>query len=82
VSVFIEIALDENRISPELGRQLVSICPVNIFEQNGTRLHVIRENQDECTLCELCLKLAPRGTLAIRKLYKDETLQARGTEPE
>jgi NAD-dependent dihydropyrimidine dehydrogenase PreA subunit len=78
VSVFIKVELDADKISPSLAPRLIAACPVNIFAANATRIHVVPENEDECTLCELCLDLAPRGSLAIKKLYKDETLLARG----
>lgn len=79
MSVFIEIEVDADAISPEVAEELIGVCPVNIFAQNGTRVHVLAENEDECTLCELCLRVAPRGALHIKKLYKDETLVSRGS---
>lgn len=79
MSVFIEVSLDRAQISPELGQQLVAACPVNIFGQNGATIHIVTENQDECTLCELCLRLAPRGAVTIQKLYKAETLSSYGS---
>ena len=29
----------------------------------------MRENLDECVLCELCLEAAPDGAIRIKKLY-------------
>jgi ferredoxin len=78
MSVFIQVLLDNSQISSALGQQLVAVCPVNIFASNGAAIHVVQENQDECTLCELCLRLAPRGAVTINKLYKAETLSAYG----
>lgn len=78
MSVFIQVLLDKECISPELAHQLIAACPVNIFAENGTGVHVVTENQDECTLCELCLRIAPPGAVKIKKLYKDETLVSRG----
>jgi len=78
MSVFIQVQLDNARISPELSQHLVAACPVNIFAENDAGLHVVEANQDECTLCELCLRIAPPDAVKIKKLYKDETLVSRG----
>jgi NAD-dependent dihydropyrimidine dehydrogenase PreA subunit len=53
---------------------LVELCPVNIFALRGNRVVVRDEQQDECTLCRLCLMVAPPNTIHIRKLYSDEVL--------
>ena len=78
MSIFIQITLNQNEISSETAGELISVCPVNIFAQNDTGAQVVAENEDECTLCELCLFVAPSGALHIKKLYKDETLVSRG----
>jgi len=58
-----------------LVKKLVDVCPVNIFaqEKDGA-LHIVGENLDECTLCELCLDAAPPGKVRVKKLYSGETL--------
>ena len=33
------------------------------------RSQIVEKNLDECTLCELCLKAAPPGTVRVKKLY-------------
>jgi NAD-dependent dihydropyrimidine dehydrogenase PreA subunit len=78
VGVFIRISLDEHEFSPALSRSIVSACPVDIFELQNGGLFARPEMEDECTLCELCLNLAPAGALTIHKLYKNENLVARG----
>ncbi len=71
--VFIELEVDDSiAADPELARKLEEVCPVSIFRATDGRVDVVRENLDECVLCELCLEAAPAGKLAIRKLY-DET---------
>ena len=54
-----------------LVKRLVEVCPVNIFAQapDGT-LRIVEENLDECTLCDLCIKAAPPGTVRVVKLYE------------
>lgn len=76
MGVFIEVWVEG--VSQMVARELVQLCPVNIFAIEGDRLAVVPENEDECTLCELCLDAAPPNAVRIRKLYKDETLVSRG----
>jgi len=53
-----------------MAKKLVEVCPVNIFaEQDGT-LRIVEANLDECTLCDLCIKAAPAGTVQVLKLYE------------
>jgi Fe-S-cluster-containing hydrogenase component 2 len=52
---------------------LAALCPVNIFALRDGQVVVQDERQDECTLCELCLKAAPVGALRIHKLYEAES---------
>jgi len=49
----------------------LKVCPVNIFEEKDDKPSIIHENQDECTLCDLCLEVCKPGALAITKLYDD-----------
>jgi NAD-dependent dihydropyrimidine dehydrogenase PreA subunit len=59
----------------ELAAKLEEVCPVSIFSGADGRVEVVRENLDECVLCELCLEAAPAGKLAIRKLYDGSELR-------
>jgi NAD-dependent dihydropyrimidine dehydrogenase PreA subunit len=78
MGTFIQIDIDDSQFTPEVASSVVSLCPVDIFVLDGTRLAVRSEQEDECTLCELCLDGAPVGALSIRKVYKDEQLISRG----
>ena len=54
-----------------LAKKLVEVCPVNIFAQEKDgKLRIVEANLDECTLCDLCIKAAPAGTVEIVKLYE------------
>lgn len=78
MGMFIRIDLDQTVKWPAAAaRQLVEVCPVDIFElaRDGT-VRTIEANEDECTLCELCLPIAPQGALRIVKLYDGEALGA------
>ncbi len=78
MGVFIEITLDERAIGPVLAKQLVALCPVDIFALDDGRLVVRPDAEDECTLCELCLSPAPAGTVIIHKRYSGDRLVSRG----
>jgi NAD-dependent dihydropyrimidine dehydrogenase PreA subunit len=78
MGIFIGIEVDQNQITTEIAEQIVSLCPVDIFILASGRLAIQPEQEDECTLCELCLDAAPAGALTINKRYKNETLISRG----
>jgi Fe-S-cluster-containing hydrogenase component 2 len=74
MGLFIQISLDSTAIPPDLAMQLVQACPVNIFEAEQGHLIVSATEEDECTLCGLCLALAPQGAVKIYKTYSSQTL--------
>ena len=53
-----------------MAKKLTEVCPVNIFAEQDGKLRIVEENLDECTLCDLCIKAAPAGTVQIVKLYE------------
>ena len=70
---FIQIKIDYDKCGPSHeSEEWVRICPVNIFKMEGDRPVVIEENEDECTLCELCLQAGVPGTVTIVKLYEQD----------
>ncbi|MCI0708772.1 MAG: hypothetical protein L0154_01285 [Chloroflexi bacterium] len=74
MGLFIRVEINQEKIAPGMGDELVNLCPVDIFALEGDQLTVVEDNEDECTLCELCLKCASAGAITIHKLYKNETL--------
>ena len=74
--VFIDVEVSgEAESDPELAKKLEEVCPVNIFKATESGTDVVRENLDECVLCELCLDAAPPGTVVVKKLYDDTELR-------
>ena len=68
---FIRIIINQNECGDnELAQKLIAVCPVSIFEEKERRPAVNTENEDECTLCELCLQHCPDGAITIEKLYE------------
>ena len=77
-AVFIDVEVDAALAGdPALVAKLTEVCPVDIYAQNpdGT-VRIVRENLDECVLCELCTKAAPAGKLRVLKLYDGTALEA------
>lgn len=70
--LFVHVEVDpEVAARPEVAKKLVEVCPVNIFALDDGRLTIVEQNEDECTLCELCLEAAPPGAVRVIKLYED-----------
>jgi NAD-dependent dihydropyrimidine dehydrogenase PreA subunit len=68
--VFIDVEVDEPvATDPELAAKLEEVCPVDIYAADGGRVSIVRENLDECVLCNLCVDAAPPGGVRVRKLY-------------
>jgi ferredoxin-like protein FixX len=70
--MFIDVQVDAKvAADAALAKKLTEVCPVNIFAQEKDgKLRIVQENLDECTLCDLCLKAAPPGTVRVVKLYE------------
>jgi NAD-dependent dihydropyrimidine dehydrogenase PreA subunit len=60
----------------ELAAKLEEVCPVDIFRATDAGVQIVRENLDECVLCELCINAAPAGAVRVIKLYSGQTLPA------
>jgi len=66
IAVEVDAAVAEDA---EIAKKLVEVCPVNIFAQTNGALQIVEDNLDECVLCELCLNVAPAGSVRVKKLY-------------
>jgi NAD-dependent dihydropyrimidine dehydrogenase PreA subunit len=73
---FIEVEVAESvRGDAELAKKLEEVCPVDIYAATESGVEVVRENLDECVLCELCLDASPPGTVVVKKLYDGTELK-------
>jgi NAD-dependent dihydropyrimidine dehydrogenase PreA subunit len=69
--LFIDVKLnDAVAKDAELAKKLEEVCPVSIFRAGDSGTTIVEENLDECTLCDLCLEAAPKGSVRIVKLYE------------
>lgn len=72
MSLFIKVEVDpKTAAEPAIAKKLVEVCPVNIFDLDEKQhAHIVEENLDECTLCDLCLQAVPGGGVRVIKLYE------------
>jgi NAD-dependent dihydropyrimidine dehydrogenase PreA subunit len=74
--VFIHVEVDDAVAADgELAAKLEEVCPVDIFKAGDSGLEIVKENLDECVLCELCLDAAPDGSVVVKKLYDGTELR-------
>jgi NAD-dependent dihydropyrimidine dehydrogenase PreA subunit len=76
--VFIDVEVaDAVANDPALAAKLEEVCPVDIFaaDAEGGAVRIVRENLDECVLCELCLDATPEGSVVVKKLYDGTELR-------
>lgn len=68
MGLFITVKISDRSCS-EGCRACVDSCPVEIFAMDGDRCAVVPENEDECTLCEICLQRCPGKCIELVKNY-------------
>ena len=74
--IFIDVEVSEAVTDDaELASKLEEVCPVDIYRDTGGRVEIVRENLDECVLCELCLEAGPPGGVIVKKLYDGTELR-------
>jgi hypothetical protein len=59
-----------------LAAKLEETCPVDIYADAGGRVQIVEHNLDECILCDMCVALAPPGTVAVHRLYDASEVRA------
>jgi NAD-dependent dihydropyrimidine dehydrogenase PreA subunit len=71
MAMFIRVDIDEAVQGDDaLKKQLVEVCPVDIFAlDEAGRVGTVENNLDECTLCDLCIQAAGDSVKVI-KLYR------------
>jgi NAD-dependent dihydropyrimidine dehydrogenase PreA subunit len=73
--LFIAVEIDATIThDPAIAVKLAEVCPVDIFLAGPDGAEIVAENLDECVLCQLCIHIAPPGSIRITKLYSGETL--------
>ncbi len=71
MSLFVNLEIDrQNCLGLRECGKCLKVCPVSIFGEDGDYPQTIEANQDECTLCELCLEACGPRVITVRKLYE------------
>jgi NAD-dependent dihydropyrimidine dehydrogenase PreA subunit len=71
MGLFIKAIVDRSRcLGVSKSGHCIQICPVNIFEAEADQVVINEENEDECTLCDLCLQKCEPNAITIKKLYE------------
>ncbi len=74
--IFIDVEVSEEiRDDAEVASKLEEVCPVDIYANEDGHVAVVRENLDECVLCNLCVEAAPPGGVVVKKLYDGTELR-------
>ena len=70
MGLFIKLEIDQEKcVGLANCGKCVQVCPVRIFSENGDRPMSIEDNEDECTLCDLCIDGCDPGAISVCKLY-------------
>lgn len=71
-AMFIRVDIaDSVQDDPAVCKQLVEVCPVDIFElDDAGKVGTVEGNLDECTLCDLCIDATQPGQIDVVKLYR------------
>jgi NAD-dependent dihydropyrimidine dehydrogenase PreA subunit len=74
--IFIDVEIDDAIAGDaEIAAKLEEVCPVDIFADEDGKVAIVRENLDECVLCNLCVEAAPPGGVVVKKLYDGTELK-------
>ena len=74
--IFIDVVVSDGiREDREMAAKLEEVCPVDIYANDDGRVAIVRENLDECVLCNLCVEAAPPGGVVVKKLYDGTVLR-------
>jgi NAD-dependent dihydropyrimidine dehydrogenase PreA subunit len=78
MSLFVAVLVDGARCrAGQPCTACVVVCPVSIFRIQDGLAAVVGDNEDECTLCDLCLQRCPTDAVTIRTHYANEVRPAR-----
>lgn len=69
MSMFIRVEILGDRCTGMACGKCLPVCPVRIFVADGASVAVDPEQEDECTLCDLCLQVCPEDAIVIHRLY-------------
>jgi len=59
----------EAKLCPEGCAVCVEACPVKIFVLENKNIGIDPENEEECTLCDICIERCPKNAIKLVKSY-------------
>ncbi len=72
MGLFVQVKIDQSKFSTKQARELCArVCPVDALKATEEALVIDGENEDECILCDLCVRNAPQGAVKIVRTYQD-----------
>ena len=72
MSEFIKLDIDLSMcLGIEKCGKCIHVCPVNVFTSNVDYPKAVEANEDECTLCNLCIQSCEVVAITIHKLYEE-----------
>ena len=75
-NLFIDVEVAPEAASdPAVAAKLAEVCPVDIYANDDGKVTIVRENLDECVLCNLCVEAVPPGGVVVKKLYDGTELR-------
>ena len=70
MGLFIKLEIDRAKcVGLSKCGMCVKVCPVQIFTENGDVPLNVPDNEDECTLCNLCIDSCDPDAITVCKLY-------------
>ncbi len=71
MGLFITVSIDENMcLGTSSCAKCLTVCPVSIFKEEKKVPSVDPDNEDECTLCNLCIDVCEPKCIMINKEYE------------
>ena len=71
MSLFIKLEIDQEKcLGLAKCGKCVKVCPVQIFSEDGDRPMTVEDNEDECTLCDLCIANCDPAAITVLKRYE------------
>lgn len=71
MGMFIHVEIHDDRCTGSECGQCMPVCPVVIFIASDGHIAVDAGQEDECTLCDLCLQVCPEDAITIHRLYRE-----------
>ena len=71
MGMFIQIEIDRDKCGASSSgcQECIRICPVDVFQHTDGKIVTVPDNEDECSLCYICMERCPAQAIKVSKLY-------------